>query len=133
MRQDTIVRVRSAEHVDESLEKWREQLRRGGLDLAILLAVERKPRYGLEIIRHLQESTDLVVTEGTIYPILARLTRNGVIEAEWIADESPHPRKYYRLSHLGRKTLAEMVGQWERFRQKIDRLVKEAEGVTDET
>ena len=63
-----------------SLSKWKEQFRRGGLDLAILLAVTPTPRYGLEIIRYLQESTDLVVTEGTIYPILARLTRNGLIE-----------------------------------------------------
>ena len=101
---------------DETLEKWREQLRRGGLDLAILLAISSKPRYGLEIIRYLQDSTDLVVTEGTIYPILARLTKNGVVEAEWIADESPHPRKYYRLSALGRATVAEMVERYHGLR-----------------
>jgi len=111
---------------NESLEKWREQLRRGGLDLAILLAVSSTPRYGLEIIRYLQESTDLVVTEGTIYPILGRLTRNGVVEAEWISDETPHPRKYYRLSSLGRKTLEEMLDHWTLFRSKIDHLVETA-------
>lgn len=115
------------------LERWREQLRRGGLDLAILLAVSSRPRYGLEIIRYLQESTDLVVTEGTIYPILARLTRNGVVEAEWIADEAPHPRKYYQLSELGRETLTEMLEHWERFRLKIDHLVEAAKGADDET
>jgi PadR family transcriptional regulator PadR len=123
----------SDDHESELLEKWREQLRRGGLDLAILLAVASRARYGLEIIRYLQDSTDLLVTEGTIYPILARLTKNGVVEAEWIADESPHPRKYYRLSAVGRKTLVEMIDQWRRFQRKIDRLVDEAEGVRDET
>src|SRR5262249_13332665 len=57
-----------------TLENWEEQLRRGGLELAIFLSVARAPRYGLEILRHLEGFTDLVVTEGTIYPLLARLT-----------------------------------------------------------
>jgi len=119
--------------LNASLDKWREQLRRGGLDLAILLAVSVRPRYGLEIIRYLQEATDLVVTEGTIYPILARLTKNGVVEAEWIADEAPHPRKYYRLSESGRETLEEMVDHWVLFERKIRLLVETAKGADDET
>jgi len=110
----------------DPLDKWREQLRRGGLELAILLSVSSTPRYGLEIIRYLQESTDLVVTEGTIYPILGRLTRSGVVEAEWISDETPHPRKYYRLSQRGRKNLDEMLDHWSSYRSKIDHLVETA-------
>ena len=101
-----------------TIESWQEQLRRGGLELAILLAVASSPRYGLAIIRHLEEYTDLVVTEGTVYPILARLTRDGALLAEWVADEGPHPRKYYRLTAKGRshlKTqkhrLMELVGE----------------------
>ena len=62
-----------------TIENWQEQLRRGGLDLAILSTVAPGPRYGLEIIRHLEKFTDLVVTEGTIYPILGRLTRDGLL------------------------------------------------------
>ena len=58
-----------------SHETWQEQLRRGTLDLAILLTVSEGSRYGLAIIQHLEAFTDLVVTEGTIYPILGRLTR----------------------------------------------------------
>ncbi|MGB5293585.1 MAG: PadR family transcriptional regulator [Thermoanaerobaculia bacterium] len=110
----------------DPLDKWREQLRRGGLELAILLSVSSIPRYGLEIIRYLQESTDLVVTEGTIYPILGRLTRSGVVEAEWISEETPHPRKYYRLSSQGRKALDEMLDHWSSYRSKIDHLVEAA-------
>ena len=111
-----------------SLDKWREQLRRGGLELAILLSVSSTPRYGLEIIRYLQESTDLVVTEGTIYPILGRLTRSGIVEAEWISGETPHPRKYYRLSIQGQKSLEEMLDHWNSYRSKIDHLVEAAGG-----
>ena len=108
------------------MNRWREQLRRGGLELAILLSISSTPRYGLEIIRYLQESTELVVTEGTIYPILGRLTRSGIVEAEWISDETPHPRKYYRLSSQGRETLGEMLEHWNSYRSKIDHLVETA-------
>ena len=112
----------------DPLDTWREQLRRGGLELAILLAVSSTQRYGLEIIRYLQDSTDLVVAEGTIYPILALLTRNRLVEAEWNAEEASHPRKYYRLTTAGRKTLDEMLEHWTSFRQRIDRLVETEKG-----
>ena len=106
-------------------EAWREQLRRGGLELAILLTLARGPRYGLEIIRHLEDSTDLVVTEGTIYPILARLSRDEMLAAEW-REEGAHPRKYYRLTPRGRRRLTEMTGLWEDFAGKLARLIAAA-------
>jgi PadR family transcriptional regulator PadR len=109
-----------------TVENWQEQLRRGGLDLAILLAVASSPRYGLSIIRHLEEHTDLVVAEGTVYPILARLARDGALEAHWVADESPHPRKYYRLTAKGRRDLDLMLDHWEAFAEKIARLARAA-------
>jgi PadR family transcriptional regulator PadR len=109
------------------LDTWQEQLRRGGLDLAILLAVSSGPRYGLSIIQHLETFTDLVVTEGTIYPILGRLTREGLLGAEWVEGEAPHARKYYRLTRLGAKRLTEMTVQWRTFTDKIGRLIAAAE------
>ncbi len=111
-----------------TLEGWQEQLRRGGLDLAILLTVARGPRYGLEIIRHLEEFTDLVITEGTVYPILGRLTAEGLLTAEWNASEGPHPRKYYRLTDSGRERLAVMAAHWKTFIAKIARLIDAAGG-----
>ncbi len=107
-----------------TLDNWREQLRRGGLDLAILLSLRSAARYGLEIIRHLEESTDLVVTEGTIYPILTRLSGEGVLASEWVADQGPHPRKYYRLTDKGRRVLEEMLAHWGEFSRKIERLAR---------
>jgi len=112
------------------LDIWQEQLRRGGLDLAILLTVSAGPRYGLAIIQHLEAFTDLVVTEGTIYPILGRLTREGLLDAKWVDDEAPHPRKYYSLTRLGQKRLADMKAEWRAFVEKIGRLMSAAEGVT---
>jgi PadR family transcriptional regulator, regulatory protein PadR len=109
-----------------TLENWQEQIRRGGLELAILLAVAREPRYGLDIIRHLEAFTDLVITEGTVYPMLARLTRDGVLKAEWVANEAPHPRKYYRLTEPGRQVLDQMLAHWDAFSEKIGRLIRAA-------
>ena len=110
-----------------SYETWQEQLRRGSLDLAILLSVAPGPRYGLAIIQHLEAFTDLVVTEGTIYPILARLTRQGLLEAEWVEGEAPHARKYYRLTRAGATRLTDMKADWRAFAEKIGRLMDAAE------
>jgi len=110
------------------LEAWREQLRRGGLELAILLALADAPRYGLEVIRYLEQTSDLVVLEGTVYPILARLTRDGLLKAEWNEQEASHPRKYYRLTERGRRRLGEMTSEWRSFARTIERLVAAADG-----
>jgi PadR family transcriptional regulator PadR len=112
------------------LDSWHEQLRRGALDLAILATVSPGRRYGLEIIRHLESFTDLVVTEGTIYPILARLTHEGVLVAEWTTNESSHPRKYYRLTPKGHQVLTRMTADWQTFTDKIGRLI-DASGRND--
>ena len=110
---------------------WQEQLRRGALDFAILLAVSPGPKYGLAIIQHLEQFTDLVVSEGTIYPILGRLTRDELLHAWWVEDEAPHARKYYRLTPAGKRRLTEMKAEWSAFTGKIDRLIRAAEGSTD--
>ena len=114
------------------LENWTEQLRRGTLEMAVLLTVSPGRRYGLEIIRHLEEFTDLVLPEGTVYPLLTRLARDGFLTAEWIADEAPHPRKYYQLTPSGRARLNNMCREFQAFTGKIDRLMKAA-GETYET
>lgn len=108
-------------------DAWQEQLRRGSLEFAILLTVSGGARYGLAIIQHLEAFTDLVVTEGTIYPILGRLTRDGVLAAWWVEGEAPHPRKYYRLTPLGAGRLAGMTTEWCAFTGKIGRLMRAAE------
>src|SRR5436189_267555 len=51
----------------------------------------------------------------------------GLLEAQWVEGEAPHPRKYYRLTRLGAKRLADMKGEWRAFAEKIDRLMKASE------
>jgi PadR family transcriptional regulator PadR len=103
-------------------DPWQEQLRRGGLELAVLQCLASSPRYGLEIIRHLQASTDLVLAEGTIYPLLGRLAQEGLLATEWDTSNT-RPRKFYRLTPRGRRRLAEMRTLWRQFVDKIDRLI----------
>lgn len=104
------------------MEAWDTQLRKGGLELAVLLLLSRHRMYGLELINHLA-GAGFAVTEGTAYPLLGRLSSNGVIAAEWVTGESGHPRKYYRLTTVGVEQLGRMVSQWAEFAGAMDRLI----------
>lgn len=106
---------------------WQEQLRRGTVELAVLLAVAPGRRYGLEIIRYL-ESADLVLTEGTIYPLLARLEREGLLQSAWVDDQSPRPRKYYQLTQSGRTRMKVMAGEFRTIAAGMARMIETALG-----
>lgn len=107
----------------ENSEKWEVQLRKGSLELAILASLWEGPLYGLEILRHLQTSSDLIVVEGTAYPLLNRLRALGLVETEWVESDSGHPRKYYRLTAPGRQRAVEMSGIWARFSASMNSLL----------
>jgi hypothetical protein len=72
-------------------ENWEKQIRKGWLELAILASLRDDRLYGLEILRRLETHSDLVLAEGTIYPILNRLKRDGLIESRWVESEAGHP------------------------------------------
>jgi PadR family transcriptional regulator PadR len=107
----------------ESAEKWEVQLRKGSLELAILGALWEGRLYGLEILRHLESNSDLIVVEGTVYPLLNRLRALGLVESEWVASDSGHPRKYYRLTAAGRQRAVEMARIWARFSGSMNDLL----------
>lgn len=109
-------------------DTWREQLRRGALELAVLLAVGRDRRYGLQILKHLHD-TDVILTEGVVYPILARLAKDGLLRAEWVTGEGPRPRKYYWLTTAGRRRLEQMAREFREFTGKIERLMQTEAGL----
>ena len=68
-----------------------------------------------------------LLVASTIYPILGRLTREGLLEAYWVEDEAIHPRKYYTLTRSGARRLTEMTAQWRAFVAKIERLMAASE------
>jgi PadR family transcriptional regulator, regulatory protein PadR len=108
----------------ESAEKWEVQLRKGSLELAILAALWEGRLYGLEILRHLESNSDLIVVEGTAYPLLNRLRTLGLVESEWVESEFGHPRKYYRLTAAGRQRALEMARIWARFSASMSNLLE---------
>ena len=103
--------------------KWEIQLRKGCLELAILAALWGGRRYGLEILRTVESGSELIISEGTIYPLLSRLKALGLVESEWVESDSGHPRKYYSLTAAGRQRAREMSEIWERFSSSLGRLL----------
>src|SRR5215469_5501949 len=110
-------------------EKWEVQLRKGCLELAILAALWQGRLYGLEILRVLESNSELIVSEGTIYPLLTRLKALGLVTSEWVESDSGHPRKYYALTPAGRERAREMSAIWERFSLSLGRLLTPVKGV----
>jgi PadR family transcriptional regulator PadR len=109
--------------VPDPAEKWEVQLRKGSLELAILAALWTGPLYGLEILRNLESGSDLVVVEGTVYPLLTRLRTLGLVDSEWVESDSGHPRKYYRLTDAGRSRALAMTRIWARFSASMSSLL----------
>jgi PadR family transcriptional regulator PadR len=107
----------------DSIDKWEVQLRKGCLELAILAALWEGKLYGLEILRRLESDSDLIVSEGTVYPLLSRLKVLGLVRSEWVESDAGHPRKYYALTAAGKHRSREMAAMWSRFSSSMSRLL----------
>jgi PadR family transcriptional regulator PadR len=107
----------------ESAEKWEVQLRKGCLELAILAVLWGGRLYGLEILRRLESDSDLIVSEGTVYPLLSRLKTLGLVKSEWVESDAGHPRKYYALTSAGRERAMTMAAIWTRFSSSLGKLL----------
>jgi PadR family transcriptional regulator, regulatory protein PadR len=83
------------------MENKTTQLRKGILELAILGALSRGRHYGYSLVRTIAGSSGIDLTEGTIYPILARLAKEGLVRSEWVESSQGPPRKYYTLTPKG--------------------------------
>ncbi|MFY9674993.1 MAG: PadR family transcriptional regulator [Terriglobales bacterium] len=99
------------------------QLRKGCLELAILASLWGGRLYGLEILRRLETGSDLVVSEGTVYPLLSRLKSLALVDAEWVESDGGHPRKYYRLTAAGKERALEMARVWREFSSSLTKLL----------
>jgi DNA-binding PadR family transcriptional regulator len=93
----------------ETINQLRLELRRGVLVLAVLSQMDTA-RYGYNLIQRLAER-GIEIEEGTLYPLLRRLEKQGLLESEWEVGET-RPRKYYRLSPAGREVLTTLSADW---------------------
>src|SRR3954451_15470279 len=103
------------------------QMRRGTLQYCVLALLSGEERYGFDLVRGLAEVDGMVTSEGTIYPLLGRLRRDGLVETTWRESSSGPPRRYYRLTDRGRQALDGFRQEWSRFRDAVDRFVEKEE------
>jgi PadR family transcriptional regulator PadR len=109
--------VMTAESV-KNVDNVKAQMRKGILEYCILSILSRGDSYAPQIISELKEA-DMIVVEGTLYPLLARQKNQGLLSYRW--EESPQgpPRKYYMITESGRETLNELDGVWEEMVTQI--------------
>jgi len=106
-------------------DNWSTQLRKGMLELCILNAIRGTSLYGYDIVRKLRKIKGLVISEGTIYPILSRLKREGFVQTTITESTEGPPRKYYELTAKGEKILGQMNDYFQDIKTGTDALKRE--------
>ncbi len=108
--------------MDGFFENWTTQIRKGLLEFCVLNAMLGERLYGYDIVRRLRRVPGLVITEGTIYPILSRLRREGLVRTTLEESNEGPARKYYELTASGQRTLTRMNEQWGQILQGVQDL-----------
>ena len=108
-----------------NVDSWQSQLRKGAAELVVLSLLKGRELYGLEILESAGGSGG-VLSDGTIYPLLTRLEREGKLAAQWsLAGDTKLPRKYYRLTEDGEALVLEMQRLWHEFSAFVSRSIEE--------
>lgn len=107
--------------MEKITESNQTQMRRGVLEYSILLILSKNDEYASSIIQKLKE-VNILVAEGTIYPLLARLKNLGLLTYRWEESLQGPPRKYYTITEPGKRQLAELDAVWEELASAISKL-----------
>jgi PadR family transcriptional regulator PadR len=91
------------------------ELRRGVLGPCVLALLEERPRFGLELVRDLDEAGNLLSSDGTVYPLLNRLRDAQLVTSEWSDEDGQRPRRYYTITLRGLQALEEFRSDWSEF------------------
>jgi len=110
---------------NEFLDKWKSQVKKGTLSFIVLNAISKKELYGYELIEIIKKSTAIEIAEGTLYPLMNRLKKEGLATSKWIEQESGIPRKYYILTDEGIITLKQMLNYWNELQQSITKITSD--------
>lgn len=108
---------------DRAVGRAASQLRKGVLEYCVLALMRDGARYGVELLRELEETGTLATSQGTVYPLLSRLRRDELVVTTWRESTSGPPRRYYELTEAGHAALAEFTGTWPDFRDAVDHLL----------
>ncbi len=104
-------------------ENAKAQMRKGVLELCILSIIEKKEVYPSDIIEKLKES-EMIVVEGTLYPLLTRLKNLGLLQYSWQESTSGPPRKYFALTDEGKAFLTELKLSWNELITSVNQIIK---------
>ena len=105
------------------LENTKAQMRKGFLEMVTLLKIKKKESYPSDIIKSLKEN-ELIVVEGTMYPLLTRLKNSEFLNYNWKESSSGPPRKYYNLTDKGTEFLQELLGTWSGLQNAVESILK---------
>ena len=110
--------------VQELLENTTQQMRKGILELCILSIIsEEQEAYPTDILNRLEQS-DMIVVQGTLYPLLARLKSAGLLHYTWKESDAGPPRKYYHLTDEGREFLQGLMSTWSQLVVAVQNSIK---------
>ncbi|MBM3931085.1 MAG: PadR family transcriptional regulator [Sphingomonadales bacterium] len=99
-------------------ENVRAQMRKGVLELCILRVLGQAEAYASDLLSNLRKA-DMLVVEGTLYPLLTRMKNAGWLDYRWEESKSGPPRKYYRLTELGQEILSDLDQEWLAFTEAV--------------
>ncbi len=100
------------------------QLLHGVLGMCLMAIISEEPSYGYEMVRKLRERGLDLASEGSIYPLLSRLQKQGLIEGYLVQSSEGPARKYYRISDQGKATLNRWLDEWHDFRDAVDAVLE---------
>jgi len=102
------------------------QMRKGFLEFPVLLIIGSRPTYAPDILQQLK-AADLLVVEGTLYPLLSRMKRAGLVSYQWEESKSGPPRKVYTVTAAGTDVLRILETSWKRLDTSVNTLIKHYE------
>ncbi len=109
------------------IENAKAQMRKGVLELCILAIIEEDEVYPSDIIARLK-ANDLIVVEGTLYPLLTRLKNDGLLDYTWRESNAGPPRKYFKITDLGLQFLEALTSSWQQLVHSVGQTLVKPEG-----
>ncbi len=107
-----------------NVENAKAQMRKGILELCILGIIEKeKEAYPSDIIQ-IMKKAEIIVVEGTLYPLLSRLKKGGLLQYKWVESNSGPPRKYYTLTGEGSQYYLELKASWFNLSESVSKIIK---------
>ena len=103
------------------VDNVKSQMRKGMLEYCIMLLLHKEPVYASDIIQKLKEA-QLIVVEGTLYPLLTRLKNDDLLSYEWVESTQGPPRKYYKLTEQGETFLGELEISWKELNDTVNHI-----------